>query len=101
LRTLADSVALPAFAAERRAAARLRLTAGPPTAANPHAAAGCGGQMGQTDRQTDGRTPYRSTEPAPHTMLAMPLNTGWSAADCQRCRLQIKAIMSSKLRSVG
>jgi len=56
-------VALPAFAAERRAAARLLLTAGRaaidqyfmpagPTTGKP-AAAACGGRTGQTDRWTD------------------------------------------------
>ena len=45
------NVALPAFAAARRPAGRAAidrylLTAGP-TAANPHAAAACGGRMGQ------------------------------------------------------
>jgi len=59
-------VALPAFTAARRAAARLLLTAGPTACRNRSispgrralsskpATAACGGRMGQTDRQTDG-----------------------------------------------
>jgi len=83
----ADKVALPASTAERRAAARLLLTAGPPvvqqsldiswlaaghTAANPRNSGvrrpdGRNGQTDKrTDRQTDGRTPDRCIDPAPH-----------------------------------
>jgi len=62
-RTSADNVALPAFAAVRRAAARLMLTVGPPAVQqsidiswppahrSKPAAAACGGQVGQTDRR--------------------------------------------------
>ena len=62
-RTSADNVALPAFAAARRAAARLMLTVGPPAVqqsidiswppahSSKPAAAACGGQVGQTDRR--------------------------------------------------
>ena len=80
LPTCADNVALPAFAAERRAAApcccgagraaidRYLLPAGPTAANLPHAAA-----AGEWDRQTDGRTPYRFIDPVPHTVRAAPI----------------------------
>ena len=66
LPTSADNVALPAFAAARRAAARLLLTAGPPCSnrfislgrrahSSKPTAAVRGGRMGQTDGRTDGR----------------------------------------------
>ena len=32
------------------------------------------GQMGQTDRWMDGRTPYHYKDTAPHTMQAMPIH---------------------------
>jgi len=57
-------VALPAFAAACRAAARLLLSAGQQSTdisharrahSNKPAASACGGRMGQTDEQTDGR----------------------------------------------
>jgi len=52
--------------------------------------------MGQTDRQTDGRTPDRCIDPAPHTMRAVPtteekLNSDFYSAfllaECARSRL--------------
>jgi len=63
---LADNVALPAFAAARRAAAWLQLTAGRaaidryllaagPTAANPQLQRAAVRWDRQTDRRTDGR----------------------------------------------
>ena len=73
----ADNVALPASTAERRAAARLLLTAGPPvvqqsldiswlaagpTAANPRNSGvrRPDGRNGQTDGQADGQTDRRT-----------------------------------------
>ena len=69
------------FGAERRAPVMPRrccwapaavyryLLPGRRSAANPpHAAAAVVTMMGRTDRQTDGRTPERYTDPAPHTM---------------------------------
>ena len=65
----ADNVALPASTAERRAAARLLLTAGPPVVQQSldicwlpgpqqqiPATAACGGRMEETDKRTDRRT---------------------------------------------
>ena len=79
LSTSADSVTIPAFAATRRAAARLLLTAGPPHVQQPiesgrahsgkPAAAACHGRMGQID----GRTPDSCLDPSPHTMRAVPI----------------------------
>jgi len=63
-------MALPAFAAaERRAAVDRYLLLAGPTAANPqHRRA-----VGEWDRQTDGRTPYRYIDPIPHiTTRAVP-----------------------------
>ena len=80
LPTSADNVALPAFAAERRAAARLLLTAGRaandryllaagPTAANPQQRRA----VDWTDLQTEGQTDVRMDRYIdPATMLAVP-----------------------------
>jgi len=59
LPTSADNVALPAFTAARRAAARLLLSAGQQSvdiscSLDPQQQTRSGGRMGQTDRQTDG-----------------------------------------------
>jgi len=78
-------VAPPAFAAARRAAAQLLLTAGraaisidifwPPGPRQQTRSSGVrGGQMGQTDRQRDGRTPDSCIDPAPHTMRTASKN---------------------------
>jgi len=75
--TSANNVALPAFAATRRAVVRLLLSAGINRSISPDrrahsskiAAAACGGRMGQTDR----RTPYRYRDPASH-MRAVPIS---------------------------
>jgi len=81
-RTSADNVALPAFAAARRAAARLMLTVGPPAVqqsidiswppahSSKPAAAACGGQVGQTDRQT---VPDSCINPASYTKRAVSI----------------------------
>jgi len=74
-------VTLPAFAAERRAAARgcgaaaagrpalsIDIFARTALSSKPTARRCCVRQMGQTDRRTDGRTPDRFMHPAPHTM---------------------------------
>ena len=83
LPTSADNVALPAFAAARRAAARLLLGAGRAAIDRSHgrrahsskpAAGACGGRMAQTDRQTDGGTPDRCIDSAPHTTWTVPTN---------------------------
>ena len=59
----ADNVALPAFA--RRCCSNRSISA-----ANLQQRVCCCGPM---RGQTDGRTPYRSTDPGPHTMRAMPV----------------------------
>jgi len=72
-RPLAVNTALPAFAAERRAAPR--ATAAQLTASrrpNCIKAAPPLFQPGQIDEQTDGRTPYCYIDPASHTMRAVP-----------------------------
>jgi len=65
---------LPAYAAERvrRVPAINRyLLQAPALAANqPHAAAA----VDRRDRQTDGQTPDRYIDPAPHTMLAVSIS---------------------------
>jgi len=75
-------VALPAFAAVRRRLQRARGTHSAPaafdrwlllvgrSAANPPTAIAAA----ETDRQTDGRTPDRFVNPAPHIMLAASIN---------------------------
>jgi len=63
-------VALPAFAAERRAAMDLYLLPAGRSAINPQQRRENDG----TDRQTDGRTPDRYKDPAPRTMWAVPMN---------------------------
>jgi len=71
-------MALPAFTAGRSAAPPLLLGALDryvlPTvrsAANPpHSTAA----VKRSDRQTDGHTPYRYIDPAPHTMREVPIN---------------------------
>ena len=65
----AQNVALPAFAAARRAAIDRDLLPTEPIAANPPHAAAAGGR----DRQTDRLTPYRFIDPAPRTMQAVPI----------------------------
>jgi len=70
----ADDVALPAFAAVRRAAARLLLTAGCAAIDRYHgsskpAAASCGARTGRTDR----RTPGSCIDPAPYATGAVPI----------------------------
>jgi len=83
LPTSADNVALPAFAAARRAAARLLLTAHPPRVKQSINISCPPGQRQQTrssstrlpngtDRQTDGQTPDSCIDPAPHTMRTVP-----------------------------
>jgi len=59
----AAAVRLLLLNAGRASIDRYFLPAGP-TAANPQ----------QTDRQTDGRTPYGYTDPAGHTMLTVPMS---------------------------
>ena len=106
LPTSADNVALPAFAAECRAAALCCCGAGGaeidrylppirPTASNPpHADA-----AGKCDRESERRTPYRYIDPAPHTMWAVPINAHVLQDECpsslllfreccSRCRFQ-------------
>ena len=61
LLTNADNAALPATAA---AIDRYFVPAGPAAANPPHDAA-----EGKQDRQTDGHSPYRIIDPAPHTTL--------------------------------
>ena len=98
--TTAINVTLLAFAADRRvamrraAAAALQLgarrcrsispTRGEPSSKRPHAAAA----VDRWDRQTDGRTPYRFIDHAPHVMRAMPLshrNTSCAQVGLPRC----------------
>jgi len=74
----------PAFAAARRAAAQMLLTAGltavqqsidiswPPDHSSKPAAVACGAADG-TNGQTDGRTHDSSIDPAPHIMRAVPI----------------------------
>ena len=82
LSTSAVSVALPACAAVRRVRCfplmlgarrllvrRYLLPAERPAANSLHAAAA----VHRRDRQTDGRTPYCYTDPAPHTMRTVPI----------------------------
>jgi len=79
----AVNMTLPAFAAERRAAAPLLLGAGAVdryvlpagrSAANPpHAAASVERWGRQTDRETDGRTPDRCVDPALLTIQAVSI----------------------------
>ena len=79
---LADNVALAAFAAARRAAARLLLTSGPPAVQQsidmswrpgPQQQTHTNGarQASGTDGQTDGRTPDSCIDPARRTMRAV------------------------------
>ena len=79
-----------AAAAERRAVAPLLLGARHPpllidlpsarrSAANPQHAASASNDG--TDGRTDGRTPERYREPAPHTMRAVPIIDVW-----KRCK---------------
>jgi len=91
LSTSADNVPLPAYAAARRAAAPLLLTAAPPAvqqsigifwppgprqqtrSSGVRPPDGRDGQTeGQADGRTDRRTPDSCTEPAPHTIQAVP-----------------------------
>ena len=80
---------LPAFAAERRAvphatAARLPVIGLCQSCSSTVA-------MGQTDRQTDRRTPDSCIVPAPHTMRAVPTNTNISTSApsaCETCLQQ-------------
>ena len=85
-------MALPAFAAVRRAAARLLVTAGRAaidryllhaglTQSKP-AAAACIGRMAGTDGQTDGRTPDRYIDPTSH-MRAAPETIGLNSDQLQ------------------
>ena len=46
-----------------------------------HAARCCSGRMGQTDRRTHGRTPYRFMDPAPHTMQPVQTKVKKSHSD--------------------
>jgi len=72
LPTSVDNVALPAFAAERRAAVRAdryHLPAGPTAANPPPAATSSDRWTGQTDGQTDGHRTV--TQTLPHTMRAV------------------------------
>jgi len=76
-------VTLPVFAAARHAAARLLLTADlpavqqliniswPPGPQQQTRRSGVWLPNVATDRQTDGRAPYRYIDPAPHTMRAV------------------------------
>ena len=41
----------------------------------------CKPMLGQTDRQTDGRTPDRCTNSTPHSMLAVPITIRWIVID--------------------
>jgi len=79
----AANMTLPAFAAERRAAAPMLLGAGAVdryvlpagrSAANPPHAAASDERWGrQTDRETDGRTPDRCVDPALLTIQAVSI----------------------------
>ena len=78
LPTSAVNVALPAFAAARRAAAPCSCVAERavieryllyPPSHRIHALV-----VGEWHRQTDGRTPYRYVDPAAHTMRTVPVN---------------------------
>ena len=60
-------MALPAFAADRRPAGRAAVDR------YLSAEAACGGRVGQTDRETDGRTLHRYIDPAAHTEQAVPI----------------------------
>jgi len=68
---------LPAFASQRRAAALRRCgwalaavdRSSARTALSSKPAARCGGMMGQTIKQTDGRTLDRFIDSAPHGLL--------------------------------
>jgi len=46
----------------------------------------CSGRMGQIDEQTDGRTPCRYIDPAPHTMRAVPPKMATSIRDQRKSR---------------
>ena len=54
--TYAENVALPAFVRCMPAVQQSIDISYPPKHSSKHAAAACGDQMGQTDRQTDERT---------------------------------------------
>jgi len=77
LPTHADNTALPAFASRTPllllgagcASIDLCLLPAEPT-------------LGQTDRQTDGRTQCRYIDPVPHTMRAVPINS-------ERCKYSV------------
>jgi len=70
---------LSAFAAKRRAAVDRYLLPARRSAANPpHAAAA----VDRRGRPTDGRTPDRYIDPAPHTMRAASIYTYTVAAHC-------------------
>ena len=55
-----------------------RLPAGPTAANPPQAAAAADSCKGQIDRQTDGQTPDRYADPAPHTIRTMSLSVSMS-----------------------
>ena len=69
---------LSAFAAARRdaAAPTVQQSIARRAHSSKPAARCCRGQMGQTNGQTDRRTPYRYTDPAPHTMRPLPILCG-------------------------
>jgi len=80
-----DNAALPAFAAARRVAARLLLTADPPAVQQSIDISWQPGPQQQTrgsgvrqpdgtDGQTDGRTPDSCIDPAPHSVRAVAIS---------------------------
>jgi len=92
---------LPACAAVRRAAAPLLLSTGtcyrlvfPACTAfssKPAARRCCRGVIGQTDRQTDGRTLDRFIDPAPHAMPAVSITLS--------CDDSVQAVDSTRLKA--
>ena len=67
--------ALPAYSSPHAAAAaidRYLLPAGPASANGQQPSSGFAAVCPCRDRQTDGRTPCRFIDPAPHTVRAMP-----------------------------
>ena len=83
---------LPAFAAERRVAAPLLLGARrPPLSIDTSCPHGAQQQTHRTplmrsndgtDRRTDGRTPDRYTDRAPHTVWSMPIGDHGTTVRC-------------------
>jgi len=100
LPTSAVNVALPAFAAARRAAAPCSCVADRavieryllyPPSHRIHALV-----VGEWHRHTDGRTPYRYVDPAAHTMRRVPVN---KLSACCVVRRRRATVVDSKASS--